>query len=60
VRLTQLALFMRDLHPGDVHQAYISAYVRDATSSDGHKILVADWPALHAYLRQLFGGDLLP
>src|SRR5438445_1175177 len=60
LRLTQLALFMRDLHPGDVHQAYISAYVRDATSSDGQQILVADWPAIHAYLRQLFGGDLLP
>jgi LCP family protein required for cell wall assembly len=60
VRLTQLALFMRDFHPGDVHQAYISAYVRDATSSDGQQILVADWPAIHAYLRQLFGGDLLP
>ena len=60
VRLTQLAVFMRDLHPGDVRQAYISSYVRDATSADGQQILVADWPAVHAYLRQLFGGDLLP
>jgi len=60
VRLTQLALFMRGLHPGDVHQAYISSYVRDATSADGQQILVADWPAVHAYLVQLFGGDLLP
>ena len=32
----------------------------DATSSDGQQILVADWPAIHAYVRQLFGGDLLP
>jgi hypothetical protein len=51
---------MRDLHPGDVHQAYISAYVRDAVAADGQQILQADWPALHAYLHQLFGGDLLP
>jgi LCP family protein required for cell wall assembly len=60
VRLSQLALFMRDLHPADVHQAYITPYVRDATSTDGQQILVADWPAVHTYLRQLFGGDLLP
>jgi hypothetical protein len=60
VRLTQLALFMRNLHPADVHQAYISPYVRDATSADGQQILVADWAAVHTYLRQLFGGDLLP
>lgn len=60
LRLTQLALFMRGLHPGDVHQAYISSYVHDATSPDGQQILLADWTAVHAYLRQLFGGDLLP
>jgi hypothetical protein len=60
VRLTQLAFFMRNLHPADVHQAYISPYVRDATSADGQQILVADWTAVHSYLRQLFGGDLLP
>jgi hypothetical protein len=51
---------MRNLHPADVHQAYISPYVRDATSADGQQILVADWSAVHTYLRQLFGGDLLP
>src|SRR4029077_4666775 len=43
LRLTQLALFMRGLHPGDVHQAYISPYVHDATSADGQQILLADW-----------------
>src|SRR5258708_3959326 len=60
VRLTQFALFMRDLHPGDVHQTYISPFVRDGISADGQQILLADWPAVHTYLRQLFGGDLLP
>jgi LCP family protein required for cell wall assembly len=59
VRLTQLALFMRGLHPGDVHQAFLTPYVRDAVSSDGQQILLADWPAIHQYLQQLFGGDLL-
>ena len=60
VRLTQLMLFMRGLHPSDVHQAFITPYVRDAVSPDGQQILTADWPSVNAYLRQLFGGDLLP
>jgi LCP family protein required for cell wall assembly len=60
VRLTQLALFMRGLHGGAVHQAFITPYVHDATSADGQQILVANWPAVNAYLRQLFGEDLLP
>src|SRR5438876_2133588 len=60
VRLTQLALFMRGMHGGGVHQAFITPYVHDATSADGQQILTADWPAVNAYLRQLFGGDLLP
>lgn len=60
VRLTQLALFMRDLHPNDVHQAFLTNYVRDAVSADGQQILVADWPGVKRYLRELFGGDLLP
>ena len=60
VRLTQLALFMRGLHAGDVHQAFLTPYVHDAVSSDGQQILLADWPAVHTYMRQLFGGDLLP
>jgi LCP family protein required for cell wall assembly len=60
VRLTQLALFMRGLHAGDVHQAFITPYVHDATSADGQQILVANWPAVNAYLRGLFGPDLLP
>ena len=60
LRLTQLMLFMRGLHPGDVHQAFITPYVRDAVSPDGQQILLADWPAVDRYLRQLFGGDLLP
>ena len=60
LRLTQLMLFMRGLHAGDVHQAFITPYVRDAVSSDGQQILLADWPAVNRYLRQLFGGDLLP
>ena len=60
VRLTQLMLFMRGLHAGDVHQAFITPFVRDAVSSDGQQILTADWPAVNAYLRRLFGGDLLP
>jgi hypothetical protein len=34
--------------------------VRDAVSPDGQQILQADWPRVNAYLRQLFGGDLLP
>ena len=59
VRLTQLAIFMRSLHPGDVRQAFITDYVHDATSPDGQQILEADWPHVHAYLRQLFGADLL-
>jgi anionic cell wall polymer biosynthesis LytR-Cps2A-Psr (LCP) family protein len=59
VRLTQLALFMRGLHPGEVHQAFLTPYVRDAWSADGQEILVANWPALNGYLRQLFGGELL-
>jgi hypothetical protein len=59
LRLTQLAFFMRGLHPGAVRQAFITPYVHDATSADGQQILVADWPALNAYLRQLFGADLL-
>src|SRR5438876_9621867 len=59
VRLTQLALFMRGMHGGGVHQAFITPYVHDATSADGQQILVANWPAVNAYLRQLFGADLL-
>jgi hypothetical protein len=60
VRLTQLVLFMRGLRAADVHQAFITPFVRDAVSPDGQQILVADWPAVNTYLRQLFGGDLLP
>jgi LCP family protein required for cell wall assembly len=60
LRLTQLMLFMRGLHAGDVHQAFLTPYMHDAFSPDGQQILVADWPAVKAYLRQLFGGDLLP
>ena len=60
VRLTQLMLFMRGLRAGDVHQAFITAFVRDSVSPDGQQILTADWPAVNGYLRQLFGGDLLP
>jgi LCP family protein required for cell wall assembly len=60
VRLTQLMLFMRGLRAQDVHQAFITPFVRDAVSPDGQQILQADWPAVNAYLRQLFGGDLLP
>jgi LCP family protein required for cell wall assembly len=60
VRLTQLMLFMRGLRAGDVHQAFLTPFVRDAVSPDGQQILVADWPAVNTYLRQLFGGDLLP
>jgi LCP family protein required for cell wall assembly len=59
VRLTQFAFFMRGLHPGDVRQAFITPYVRDARSPDGQEILVADWPAVDKYLRQLFAGDML-
>ncbi|MDQ6713862.1 MAG: LCP family protein [Candidatus Dormibacteraeota bacterium] len=59
-RLTQLMFFMRGLRAGDVHQAFITPFVRDAVSPDGQQILTADWPAVSAYLRQLFGGDLLP
>ena len=59
VRLTQLALFMRGLHAGDVHQAFLTPYVHDAVSSDGQQVLLADWAAIHRYLRQLFGADLL-
>jgi LCP family protein required for cell wall assembly len=59
VRLTQLMFFMRGLHAGDVHQAFLTPYMRDASSPDGQQILVADWPAVNTYLRQLFGGDLL-
>jgi LCP family protein required for cell wall assembly len=59
VRLTQLALFMRGLHAGEVHQAFITPYIRDAVSPDGQQILLADWPAVNAYMRQLFGSDLL-
>jgi LCP family protein required for cell wall assembly len=59
VRLTQLALFMRGLHAGDVRQAFMTPYVRDGWSPDGQEILVADWTPLHAYLQQLFRGDLL-
>jgi LCP family protein required for cell wall assembly len=60
VRLTQLMLFMRGLRAADVHQAFITPYVRDAASPDGQQILLADWAAVNSYLRQLFGGDLLP
>ena len=60
VRLTQLAIFMRGLHAGAVHQAFITSYVHDGVSPDGQQILVANWPALNGYLRQLFGADLLP
>jgi LCP family protein required for cell wall assembly len=60
VRLTQLALFMRGLRAADVQQAFITPFVRDAVSPDGQQILMADWPAVNRYLRQLFGGDLLP
>lgn len=59
VRLTQLALFMRGLHPGDVHQAFITGYIHDAVSPDGQQILLADWTAVDAYMHQLFGDDLL-
>ncbi len=59
VRLTQFAMFMRGLHPGDVHQAFITPYVHDGVSPDGQQILLADWPAVNTYLRQLFGADLL-
>ena len=60
VRVTQLGLFMRGLGKGDVRQAFITPYVRDATSPDGQQILLADWPAINRYLRQLFGAELLP
>jgi LCP family protein required for cell wall assembly len=60
VRLTQLMLFMRGLRAADVHQAFITPYVSDAVSPDGQQILLADWTAVNIYLRQLFGGDLLP
>lgn len=59
VRLTQFAIFMRGLHAGDVRQAFITPYVHDAVSPDGQQILVADWAAVNAYVRQLFGADLL-
>ena len=58
-RVTQLALFLRGLRPADVHQAFITSFVRDAHSADGQEILVADWPAVNRYLQQLFGEDLL-
>jgi LCP family protein required for cell wall assembly len=58
-RVTQLAFFMRGLKSTDVHQAFITAYVRDARSHDGQQILVADWAAVSRYLRELFGEDLL-
>ncbi|MDQ6885457.1 MAG: LCP family protein [Candidatus Dormibacteraeota bacterium] len=60
VRLSQLALFLRGLHTGDVHQAYITPYVHDATSPGGEAILLADWPAVNRYMREIFGGNLLP
>jgi LCP family protein required for cell wall assembly len=60
LRLTQLMLFMRGLRASDIHQAFITPFVRDAVSPDGQQILTADWPAVNSYLRQLFGGDLLP
>jgi LCP family protein required for cell wall assembly len=60
VRLTQLMLFMRGLRAADVHQAFITPFVRDAVSPDGQQILLADWPVVHTYLQQLFGSDLLP
>src|SRR5438128_1791186 len=60
VRVTQLALFIRGLRRGDVRQAFITPYVRDAISPDGQQILLADWPAVKRYVRQLFGDDLLP
>ena len=59
VRVTQLALFIRGLRASDVRQAFITPFVRDATSPDGQQILLADWPAVNRYLRQLFGDDLL-
>jgi len=43
-----------------VRQAFITPYVRDATLPDGQQILLADWPAINRYLRQLFGAELLP
>ncbi|TME86182.1 MAG: LytR family transcriptional regulator [Chloroflexi bacterium] len=52
LRLTQLMLFMRGLRAGDVRQAFITPFVRDAVSPDGQQILTADWPAVNAYLRQ--------
>jgi LCP family protein required for cell wall assembly len=60
VRLTQFGIFMRGLHAGDVRQAFITPYVRDARSPDGQQILVADWPGVDRYLHQLFGADRLP
>jgi LCP family protein required for cell wall assembly len=59
VRLTQFAIFMRGLQAGAVRQAFITPYVRDAQSGDGQQILLADWPAVHAYMRELFGAELL-
>jgi LCP family protein required for cell wall assembly len=60
VRLTQLMLFMRGLRAADVRQAFITPFVRDAVSPDGQQILLADWPVVRTYMRQLFGSDLLP
>lgn len=60
VRLSQLGLFVRGLHGSDVHQAFIYPYVHDAVAPDGEAILVADWPAVTRYLRDLFGANLLP
>src|SRR5947209_6471991 len=59
LRLTQLMLFMRGLRAADVHQAFITPFVRDAVSPDGQQILLADWSAVNSYLLQLFVGDLL-
>ncbi len=61
LRVAQLAVFARNLHGEDVRQIYLyRPLVHDAQSADGQDILIPDWPAIRARLRQLFGADLLP
>ncbi len=61
LRVTQLMVFARSLHSEDVHQVFLfPPLVHGRQLAGGQDVLIPDWAAIHARLRQLFGADLLP
>lgn len=61
LRVTQLMIFARGLKSEDVHQVFMYQPLTQGTVlANGEDVLIPNWRAIHAQLRQIFGGDLLP